>query len=182
MAKHRAFLHIGPNHVSIDAEVRHELSFAGVFTPDVSAAEVELAELELLRRHKSAGLKRREVEGAWAHVCRRTFRVREATFVSAPALFDATADQAALALDGLAGLKVHLVVTGEAVPPAWAALVSEKHVHTVPSHLTPVELGAAVARLALVDKQDRLARKLAKLDKRRAKAEARQAKRADRAA
>ena len=118
------FLHIGPDAVEIDTAVRERLAAARVRTPDVGEDDLHRADLEIRRAHKTAGLKRKEVEGAWAKVCRRTHRTRADAFISMPGFFEADADQAALAADGLAGLKVHLVVTTQAeadLPLAWTA-------------------------------------------------------------
>ena len=112
MPKRHVFLHIGPAVVELDDEVRAQLAAGGVSSPDVTRADLDRADLEIRRIHKTAGLKRKEVEGAWSRVCRTTYRTRADAFVSQPGFWEADVDQAALALDGLHGLKVHLVSTG----------------------------------------------------------------------
>lgn len=170
MAKHHAFLHIGPDVVEIDAEVRERLAAVGVRTPDVSQDDLHRADLEIRRAHKSADLRRKDVEGAWAKVCRKTFRLKSDVFISEAGFFEADVDQAALAIDGLAGLKVHLVVTPEAqaeLPTAWTRLVRPERIHAITPGLASAEFAAEMARLALSEEKARLDKSLLKLKKRR---------------
>jgi hypothetical protein len=170
MAKPNLFLHIGPDVVEIDAEVRERLDTVGVRTPDVSQEDLHRADLEIRRAHKTAGLKRKDVEGAWAKVCRKTRRTRSDAFISQPGFFEADADQAALALDGLAGFKVHLVVTPQAqreLPPAWARLVKPGRSHAIEPGLSSGDFAAELARIALSEEKERLDRALVKMKKRR---------------
>lgn len=172
MAKHHVFLHIGPDVVEIDTEVRERLVAAGVASPDVSQDELDRADLEIRRAHKGAGLKRKDVEGAWATVCRRTFRTRSDAFISAPGFFGADADQAALAIDGLSGLKLHLVVTPAAqvaLPEVWTALVKPERIHAVEPGLSSADFAAEIARIALTEEKARLDKALIKVKKRRKK-------------
>jgi hypothetical protein len=170
MAKHHLFLHIGPDIVEIDGEVRERLAAVGVRTPDVSQDDLHRADLEIRRAHKAAGLKRKDVEGAWAKVCRKTRRTRSEAFISAPGFFDAEADQAALAIDVLAGLKVHLVVTPQTqadLPVAWTRLVRPERIHAVEPGLSSADFAAAMARIALSEEKARLDKALIKVKKRR---------------
>lgn len=172
MAKHHVFLHIGPDVVEIDAEARERLAAVGVLTPDVSQDDLRLADLEIRRAHKAAGLKRKDVEGAWAKVCRRTFRLKSDCFISEPGFFETDADQAALAIDGLAGLKVHLVLTPEAeteLPTAWTRLVKPGRIHAMEPGLSSADFAAEMARIALSEEKARLDKSLLKLKKRRKK-------------
>lgn len=172
MAKHHVFLHIGPDVVEVDAEVRERLAAVGVRTPDVGQDDLHRADLEIRRAHKAAGLRRKDVEGAWAKVCRKTFRARSDAFVSVPGFFDADADQAALAIDGLAGLKVHLVVTAQAraeLPVAWTRLVKSERIHAIEPGLSSADFAAEMARLALSEEKARLDKALIKVKKRRKK-------------
>jgi hypothetical protein len=169
MAKPLFFLHLGPEAVSV-ADMRESLGLGGIALPDVDDEMLEHADLEIRRAHKSADLKRKQVEGSWARICRRAFRTRSHCFVSMPGLFGATADQAALALDGLAGMKVILVIPSgfEAEPPAaWTSQVKEDRTHVLPSGLTAEQLAAQVARIALIEEQERLDKRLVKITKRR---------------
>ena len=170
MAKHHLFLHIGPDVVEIDADVRERLAAVGVRTPDVSQDDLHRADLEIRRAHKAAGLRRKDVEGAWANVCRRTRRTRSDAFISEPGFFEADADQAALALDGLAGHKVHLVVTAQAqaeLPAAWTRLVKPGRIHVIEPGLSSGDFAAQLARIALSEEKARLDKALIKVKRRR---------------
>ena len=169
MAKRLFLLHVGPEAVDV-AAMTEALALGGVRVPTVDAEAYEHAGVEILRSHKAAGLRRKQVEGAWASLCRRARKAKSDCFVSLPAFFDATPEQAALALDGLAGFKVVLVVTsGFAVqPPApWLSLVKEGRVHVLPDNLTDEQLAAQVARIALIEEEARLDKRLAKISRRR---------------
>lgn len=170
MAKHHLFLHIGPDVVEIDAEVRERLAAVGVRTPDVSQDDLHRADLEIRRAHKAAGLKRKDVEGAWAKVCRKARRTRSDAFISEPGFLAADADQAALAMDGLAGLKVHLVLTAQAqadLPAAWTRLVKPGRIHVVEPGLSSSDFTARLTRIALSEEKARLDKALIKVKRRR---------------
>ena len=127
MAKNLLLLHIGPDQVDVSS-MTETLALARITVPDVEADAFARAAIEIRRTHKAAGLKRKQVEGAWAQVCRRAFKTKGDCFVSVPGFFDATTEQAALALDSLVGLKVVLVVTSGfdvEAPAAWLSLVKD---------------------------------------------------------
>ncbi|GAA5106611.1 hypothetical protein GCM10023339_03750 [Alloalcanivorax gelatiniphagus] len=169
MAKRLFLLHIGPDAVDV-SEMTDALALGGVAVPDVDADAFEHAGIEIRRSHKAAGLKRKQVEGAWAKVCRRAWKTRSDCFVSIPSFFAATPEQAALALDGLADFKVVLVVTSgfTAEPPAaWLSQVKDGRTHVLPSDLTDEQLAAQVSRIALIEEETRLDKRLAKVSKRR---------------
>jgi hypothetical protein len=169
MAKRLFLLHIGPAPVDV-SEMTEALALGQVAVPDADRETYEHAGLEIRRTHKAAGLKRKQVEGAWATVCRRAWKTRSDCFVSMPAFFDATPEQAALALDGLADFKVVLVVTSgfKAPPPAaWMSLVKERRAHVLPANLGDEQLAAQVARIALIEEEARLDKRLHKVSKRR---------------
>ncbi|HEV2796144.1 MAG TPA: hypothetical protein VGV65_00860 [Nocardioides sp.] len=171
MAKRLFLLHVGPDPVDLGA-MRENLGLGEIALPDVDAELLDHAGTEIRRTHKAAGLKRKQVEGAWATVCRTAWKAKADVFVSVPGFFDATSEQAALALDGTAGFKVVLVVTsGFAVPPpaAWLSLVKEDRVHVLPDHLGDEQLAAQVARIALIEEEARLDKRLARIAKRRKK-------------
>ena len=174
MAKHHVFLHIGPDVIEVDERVREQLTAGGVATPDVMQADLDRADVEIRRVHKAAGLKRKDVEGAWARVCRRTFRLRAHSFISQPGFWQAEPEQAALALDGLHGLKVHLVTTGGAEPPAaWSQRVKPERVHVLDAVGGSAPFAADVVRLALTVEKARLDKSLFKLKKERKRVEQR---------
>ena len=175
MAKHLFFLHLGPEAADL-AAMSEGLHLGGIALPDADRDLFTHADIEIRRAHKRAGLKRKHVEGSWARVCRAAFRARSHCFVSMPGFFEATDDQAALALDGLPGMKVILVITSgfEVEPPsAWTSLVKDDRTHVLPSHLTPEQLAAQVARIALIEEQARLDKRLVKISRRRKKVDRR---------
>lgn len=169
MAKRLFLLHIGPDAVDV-SEMTEALALGGVAVPAADADGFAHAEIEILRAHKAYGLKRKQVEGAWARLGRRAWKTKSDCFVSMPGFFGATPEQVALALDGLADFKVVLVVTSgfTAAPPiAWTTLVKDERTHVLPSNLTDEQLGAQVARIALMEEEARLDKRLAKIGKRR---------------
>jgi hypothetical protein len=169
MAKRLFLLHIGPDTVDV-SEMTDALALGQITVPDADHETFEHAGIEIRRTHKAAGLKRKQVEGAWAQVCRRAHKSRADCFVSMPSFFDATPEQAALALDGVADFKVVLVLTSgfAAQPPAaWTSQVKEGRVHVLPSHLADEQLAAQVARIALIEEEARLDKRLAKVSRRR---------------
>lgn len=171
MAKKLFLLHIGPDPVDISA-MTEPLALGRVAVPDVDADALVHAGIEICRSHKAAGLKRKHVEGAWAEVCRKAYKTKSDCFVSVPDFFDVTPEQAALALDQTAGLKVILVVTSgfDVDPPAaWLSLVKDDRTHVLPSHLSEEQLAAQVARIALIEEEARLDKRLARIGKRRTK-------------
>ena len=104
MAKNLLLLHIGPDPVDVPS-MTETLTLARIAVPDVDPDACVHAAIEIRRTHKAAGLKRKQVEGAWARICRRAYKAKGDCFVSVPGFFDATSEQAALALDSLVGLE-----------------------------------------------------------------------------
>lgn len=165
MAKRLLLLHIGPDPVDVPA-MTEGLALGGITVPQADADTFVHAGIEIRRAHKAAGLKRKQVEGAWAKVCRRAYKAKADCFVSVPDFFDATSEQAALALDQAAGFKVVLVLTSgfDVEPPAaWLSLVKDGRTHVLPSHLSDEQLAAQVARIALIEEEARLDKRLAKI-------------------
>lgn len=169
MAKHHIFLHIGPDAVELGEEERTRLAAAGVRTTDVSDRQLANADLEIRRLHKSAVLKRRDVEGTWAEISRTVYAARSDAFLSLPGFWLALADQVDLALDGMHGLKVHLVMTGELadLPDAWLDRVKPGRTHVLPQGSSPANVVAEVSRIALTEEKQRLEKSLLKLKRRR---------------
>ncbi len=169
MAKKLFLLHIGPDPVDLPA-MSASLALGRVAIPDVPPGGLLHAGIEIRRAHQSAGLRRKQVEGAWATVCRRARKAKADCFVSVPAFFDAAPEQAALALDQLAGFSVVLVITSgfDVEPPAaWLSQVKDGRTHVLPSHLTDVQLAAQVARIALMEEEVRREKRLITLSRRR---------------
>lgn len=158
MAKRNVFLHVGPDTLEVGEQLRSTLLAAGVLMPDVGPGDLDRADLEIRRIHASAGLRRRDVEGAWAKVGRRTFKLRSDTFVSMPGFFRADHEQAALALDALMGMRVHLVTSAPELPAAWQGLVKASRVHVVGD-----DIAAEVAEIAVTERAARAQRKLWRL-------------------
>ena len=169
MAKRLFILHLGPRPVDAGS-MAGALAAGGVKVPDADADTLAHAEVEILRSHQAAGLRRKDVEGAWARVCRRARKTGTDCFVSMPGWADATRAQAALALDGLtADFRVVLVAaSGFGEPPrSWMSQVREDRSHVLPAHLSDEQLAAQVARIALMEEEARLDRRLAKAARRR---------------
>ncbi|PKH37881.1 hypothetical protein SAMN05192575_101951 [Nocardioides alpinus] len=167
MAKRLLLLHIGPDPVDVSA-MTDGLALGAIAVPDAEAEAFAHAGIEIRRAHKAAGLKRKQVEGAWASVCRRAYRTKADCFVSVPDFFGANHEQAALALDHTVGFKVVLVVTSgfDVEPPApWMSLVKDGRTHVLPSHLSDEQLAAQVARIALIEEEARLDKRIAKIGK-----------------
>jgi hypothetical protein len=168
MAKRLFLLHLGPRAVDV-ASMTEALALGGIRLPSVDADVLAHAQVEILRSHRAAGLRRKDVEGAWARVCRRARKTGSACFVSMPEWHRATPEQAALALDALVDLKVVVVATsGFGEPPrSWTAQVRKERAHVLPSHLSDEQLAGQVARIALMEEEARLDRRLAKVSRRR---------------
>lgn len=137
MAKRKAFLHIGPPRSTGDflgaalAEHAAALEDAGLRHPAISAEEMFRATIEIRRDHQAWGYGRREVEGAWAGICRRAWKGRKDVVLSQDLLAGCTGAQVDLLLDGLHGMQVHVVVTGTEVPSAWAPVVKPERLHVI---------------------------------------------------
>ena len=75
MTKRTVFLHVGPT-VAGPGALRTalygdpSLAAAGVKLPTVGQHLLDDADLEIRRRHSDVGLRRKDVEGSWAKVCR----------------------------------------------------------------------------------------------------------------
>jgi hypothetical protein len=179
MGKKTAFLHVGPpvpglteTHELLTGEAE-ALAEAGLAVPPVAPARMFHASVELLRTHKEQGLRRRHVEGAWAEACRTAERCRSDVLVSLEELAGASPAQAALALDGLAAFRVHVVLTP--VDPAevvgldtWVAQVKPGRLHVVPvAEGDRTGLVTALVRLARREREARVAKEAAKLERRR---------------
>lgn len=129
MAKRKAYLHIGLPRTgggfldSALAEHAEALEAAGVRHPAISAEEMFRAAIEIRRDHKTWGYQRREVEGAWAGICRRAWKGRHDQVFSQELLAGCTPPQIDLLLDGLHGFELHAFVTarepGSQLLPDW---------------------------------------------------------------
>ncbi|WP_243059535.1 hypothetical protein [Nocardioides sp. SR21] len=141
MAKRKAYLHIGPPRTgggfldSALTEHADEIEAAtGVRHPAISAEEMFRAAIEMTRDHRAWGYQRREVEGAWAEICRRARKGAADVVFSQELLATCTAAQVDLLLDGLAGFEVHVVVTARErgdVLDAWKHAIGPERWHAV---------------------------------------------------
>ena len=121
MAKQKAFLHIGLPHsggdlldAALRASRRHRLvddRGRRVRLPARSEMEMFNAAVEIRREHRAWGLRRKDVEGSWAALCRRAIKNKDTVVFSHHLLAGCTPDEIALLVDQLPGCAVHVVVT-----------------------------------------------------------------------
>ena len=77
MAKQKSILVVGLAHTGLPLltaaldQHRDALLAQGVRVPAKSGDEMFRAAVELRREHRAWGLRRKDVEGAWAGICRR---------------------------------------------------------------------------------------------------------------
>ena len=150
--KRKVYLHVGvaggPGDFLEAAllEHRHALADLGVRCPVDHADEMFRAAVEVTRQHRTWGYRRREVEGAWAGLCRRILKAkgRDAVVLSQPLLAEATPEQIDLLVDQLPGTAVHVVVVAGPGTDAEALLARWERAVTKPErlHLLEVEPGA----------------------------------------
>jgi hypothetical protein len=133
MGRRTAYLHIGlprSGGAFLDsalAEHAEALAAGGLRHPAISAEQMFRAAIEIRRDHRAWGYERREVEGAWAEICRRAQKGKGDVVFSQELLAACTAPQIALLLDALTGLEIRLVVTARdprtQMVAAWAGSV-----------------------------------------------------------
>lgn len=120
MAKQQAFLHIGLPHSGgelLDAALRQHADRLTdgrgrpVRLPARSEMEMFNAAVEIRREHRAWGLRRKDVEGSWAALCRRATKNKDTVVLSHHLLAGCTPDEIALLVDQLPGCAVHVVVT-----------------------------------------------------------------------
>lgn len=116
MAKQKTFLLVGLPHAGVPLltaaleQHRDALVAAGIRVPARSADEAFRAAVEVRREHRAWGLRRRDVEGTWAEVCRRALKHHDTAIVGHELLAGAAPEEVALLVDGLTGTQVHVVV------------------------------------------------------------------------
>ncbi|GAB3247122.1 hypothetical protein [Nocardioides dilutus] len=123
MAKQRAFLHVGLPHSGgalFDASLRRHASTPvglvdrggrRVRLPARSEMEMFNAAVEMRRDHRAWDLRRKDVEGAWARLCRRAIKNKDTVVFSHHLLAGVPPEGIALMVDQLPGCTVHVVVT-----------------------------------------------------------------------
>lgn len=133
MARRTAWLHVGlpgtgaPTLAAALTSHADAVAAQGFSLPALSEEQLVRAALELRREHKAWGYRRREVEGAWAEVCRRAHKGRRRPLVVSDLLAACASDQIDLLLDGLSPMRTHVVVSvrdpATQVLDAWAETV-----------------------------------------------------------
>ena len=142
MAKRSAYLVVGLPHGGasfLPSALRAHaatLAAAGITLPARSDDEMFRAAVEIRRDHRAWGLRRRDVEGAWADVCRRAYRGKDDVVVGHDLLAGATDAEIALLVDRLPGFDLHVVVAAGPADPRLT-LFPDDH-----------DLGAVLARWA----------------------------------
>lgn len=180
MSKKNAYLLVGPAVPGVE-ELHQELGRhsdqldeAGLVVPTLSQAELFRAGIEIRRTHKAEGLRRKDVEGAWASVCRTAEKTRSHVVLGQDAYADATPEQIALMLDGLAAFRVHVVLTVTAttervddVIEPWTQLVKAKRLHVLTLAQGEVldAVVAQVGEIALRERAADLEKRISKLRK-----------------
>lgn len=116
----------------------------------VTAAEAADADLDLRRAHASAGRTLQSVDGAWKRVEDQVWGTRGTWLLSTPAVFAASPDRVRLALDGLRGIRLHLVWFGEPAGDtrAWAQPLHPERVHVLDPGSGPDDVWDRFVRLA----------------------------------
>ena len=134
MAKQKAFLHIGLPRSGgdlLDAALRrHAGTLADdrgrpVRLPARSEMEMFNAAVEIRREHRAWGLRRKDIEGSWAALCRRAIKNKDTVVLGHPLLAGCTPDEIALLVDQLPGCAVHVVVTVGTPDPRIALFPDE---------------------------------------------------------
>lgn len=133
MARRRLYWHLGPADTATTFlahaldERSAELAALGLRV-QATPVEASLATHELLRTHRAADLKRADVEGTWAEILDRIWKHKGNSVLSTPLLCAADREQLELALDGLRGIEVHLVLLVRPLPAlvhdAWNQAVT----------------------------------------------------------
>ncbi len=119
MSKHHAFVLVGPTIPMADELIdelarRSELlDEAALALPKVTQADIYRSGVELLRTHKAEGVRRADVEGSWARVCRKAEKRKSDVLFGNAAYVVADPAQISLLLDGLSGFRTHIVITAE---------------------------------------------------------------------
>ena len=161
MAKNKVFLHIGTTPTpGIDPLIGHDelLAQAGLIGAPCPDSVRHFAILEMLEQHRDAGLTRRDVAGNWASITRNWWRGRTDLALSMAEFAEASRDQAALIVDHLAGLELHVVITMDADQPddllvaRWSRLLKPGRLHVIDleADATDVDLAETITGVAHV--------------------------------
>ena len=181
MAKHKAYLLIGPDVAGVEelhAELTtraDDLAVADLYVPAVTAADIYLGSVEIRRTHRAEGLRRKDVEGTWAAICRAAEKCRGDVVLGLDQYAAADGDQIALLLDGLRAFQMHVVVTLTGEDPTqelelddligpWSRLVKPHRFHVLDVS-DEAELDDVLGDVARIARRERLV----SLDRRREK-------------
>lgn len=110
MAKRNLIWHIGPEDFSGVLLAQLLEAAGGDDHHHLTAVEANDADLDLRRAHKAAGRSRKDVEGAWSRLESKVWHDKGVWIVSTPSIHLAAADQRQLAMDGLRGVAVQVVL------------------------------------------------------------------------
>jgi len=108
MTKHSK--HENERRAAETARVR-EIEAAWVASVPKPVAEMFNAAVEMRRDHRDWGLRRKDVEGSWARLCRRAIRNKDTVVFGHHLLAGVPPEGIALMVDQLPGCQVHVVVT-----------------------------------------------------------------------
>jgi hypothetical protein len=89
------------------------LDEAALALPKITQADLYRSGVELLRTHKAEGVRRADVEGSWARVCRKAEKRKADVLLGNAAYVVAEPAQISLLLDGLSAFRTHIVITAE---------------------------------------------------------------------
>ena len=139
MAKRNLIWHIGPEDLSgVLLPQLLEAAEAADFHR-IAAVEANDADLDLRRAHQAAGRSRKDVEGAWAQLESKVWHAKGIWIVSTPSAHLADEDERRLAMAGLRGVKVQIVVfrtaantdVVDAIAQRWAQPLHPERMHVI---------------------------------------------------
>jgi hypothetical protein len=180
MSKKKAYVLVGPAVPGVE-ELHEELGRrsdtldeVGLAVPPVPPADLVRAGIEIRRTHKAEGLRRKDVEGTWAQVCRAAEKTRSDVLLGQDTFVGGPPEQLALLLDGLAAFQVHVVLTlterterrDELIEP-WTQAVKAQRLHVL-TLAQGDDLDAVLARvgeIALRERAAHLEKRISKLRK-----------------
>ena len=113
------------------------------------------AAVEIRREHRAWGLRRKDVEGAWATLCRRATKNKDTVVFSHHLLAGCTTDEIALLVDQLPGCAVHVVVTVGPPDPRVALFPDEYDLTSVLERWSTVVRRADRMHVVAVEPQHR---------------------------
>jgi hypothetical protein len=135
MAKPTTYLLVGLAHTGVPLltaaleQHRDRLLEDGVQLPARSVDEAFRAAVELRKEHRAWALRRKDVEGSWAGICRRALKHAgkgaDRIVVGHELLAGSSPAEVDLLVDGLAGTEVHVVLVAGAPDPLAGLMPTE---------------------------------------------------------